>query len=116
MASALHEVRARPLAYPVGSGQADEIALLAGLRAMARQLLGQSDLDAAIRRFERLGFACEVAPRVYGPTHEGWDDTPEPLPATDPSARRALWIGRDRARLADAVACDLAKTDEADRE
>jgi hypothetical protein len=31
-----------------------------------------------------------------------------------PAARQALFVGRDRDRIAEAVACDLAKTDEAD--
>lgn len=107
---------ARPILYPLGSGQAEEIALAAGLRPLIRQLLDSRSLALAQARFEKLGFATGVAPRVYGPTRDGWDDTPDALDIDAPGARRALFIGRDRARIDDAIACDLAKTDEADRD
>lgn len=107
---------ARPIRYPLGSGQAEEIALAAGLRPMIRQLLDRRSLDAARARFDKMGFVTGVAPRVYGATRDGWDDTPDELAVDEDGARRALFVGRDRGRIDDAIGCDLAKTDEADRE
>lgn len=111
---AKREATARPILYPLGSGQAEEIALAAGLRPMIRQLLDAPSLDQARARFERIGFKTSVAPRIYGPTRDGWDDTPEELAAEDKGARRALFVGRDRGAIEEAIACDLAKTDEGD--
>ena len=107
---------ARPILYPLGSGQAEEIALAAGLRPLIRQLLDAPSLDQARARFERIGFKTGVAPRVYGPTRDGWDDTPEELHEDERGARRALFIGRDPKAIEEAIACDLAKTDEGDHE
>ena len=105
----------RPIAYPLGSGQAEEVALSIGLRPLIRQVLQRRDLGVARARFERSGFTCEVAPRVYGPSRDGWDGAKSSLPPDAPGARQALFVGRDRARVEEAVACDVAKTDEADR-
>lgn len=103
------------IGYPLGSGEGEEVALGAGLKPMIRQLLAVDDLDRTRARFEVLGFATEVASRVYGPTHEGWDDTPD-MAAIDPErARRALYVARDRSAIAEAVEADLAKTDDGDR-
>ena len=117
--AAMEEARSaaisRPITYPLGSGQGEEIALAAGLRPMIRQLLDRRSLDMARARFEKIGFVTGVAPRVYGPTRDGWDDTPDELSDEAAGARRALFIGRDRARIDEAIACDLAKTDEGDR-
>lgn len=110
------EVASRAIRYPLGSGQAEELALAAGLRPAIRQLLDAASMERARARFERAGFTTVIAPRVYGPTHDGWDDTPTTLAPEAPGARRALFVGRDRARLDEAAACDLAKTDDADRE
>lgn len=115
LASALREVDARAIDYPLGSGQAEEIALFAGFRPMIRQLLSADDLDRARARFEAMGLVTGVAPRVYGPTHEGWDDTPD-VAAIDPRLRRrALFVGRDEGALEEAMAADESKTDEGDR-
>lgn len=116
VASARAAAAERPIAYPLGSGQAEEVALAAGLRPLIRQLLDARSLESARARFERAGFCTGVAPRVYGPTRNGWDHTPEALSPGDPGARQALFVGRDRARVEQAIACDLAKTDEADVE
>ncbi|MCC6528034.1 MAG: hypothetical protein IT373_35635 [Polyangiaceae bacterium] len=116
VARARREATERPLRYPVGSGQADDVALGAGLRPLLRQLLEAGPLERERRRYERAGYVVAVAPRVYGPTHDGWDHTPDALDPDAPGARRALFVGRERARVEAAVACDLAKTDAADRE
>ena len=106
----------RPIPYPLGSGQAEEVALAGGLRPLVRQLLDAPSLESARARFERAGFLTGVAPRVYGPTRNGWDHTSESLSPDAPGARRALFVGRDRDRIAQAIEADLAKTDEGDRE
>jgi len=108
-------VDARSIAYPLGSGEGEERALAAGLKPMIRQLLSAGDLDRTRARWEARGFVTEVAPRIYGPTHGGWDDTPD-ASAIDPRrARRALFVAKDRAAIAEAVAADLDKTDDGDR-
>jgi hypothetical protein len=109
-------VSERAIVYPLGSGQAEEVALAAGLRPMVRQLLDARSLASARARFERAGLRTGVAERVYGPTRNGWDHTPEALSPGDPGARQALFVGRDPGRIGEAIACDLAKTDEGDRE
>jgi hypothetical protein len=116
MARALGEVAARPIRYPLGSGQADELALRAGLRPLMRELLRPGDLAVAQARYARAGLASEVAERRYAITRDGWDHADRPPADDDPDARRALFVGRDRGRLEAAIAADLAKTDEADRE
>jgi hypothetical protein len=101
--------------YPLGSGEGEEIALGAGLKPMIRQLLAAGDLDRTRARFEALGFVTAIAPRMYGPTHEGWDDTPD-VAAIDPkTSRRALFVARDRSAIEEGIEADLAKTDEGDR-
>jgi hypothetical protein len=116
VAAARDAARERPVVYPLGSGQAEEVALAAGLRPLIRQLLDARTLRQAQARFERAGLSTGVAQRVYGPTRNGWDHTPEALGAGDPGSRQALFVGRDRGRIDQAIACDLAKTDDADRE
>lgn len=116
MNEAIGAATARPITYPLGSGQGEEIALAAGLRPMIRQLLDRRSLEMARARFEKMGLVTGVAPRVYGPTRDGWDDTPDELSEDSKGARRALFIGRDRGRIEEAIACDLAKTDEGDRD
>lgn len=116
MARARADATERPISYPLGSGQGEEFALSGGLRPLIRQLLDARSLEAAQARFEAAGFVTGIAPRAYGPTHDGWDDTPGPLLDEARGARRALFVGRDLRRIDDAIAADLAKTDEADRE
>lgn len=112
IARATRAVQARPIPYPFGSGQGDEIAFRAGLKPMFREMLAVSTLPEARERFARAGFLTEVAPRLYGDTKDGWDDTRADLAPS--AARQALFIGRDRAALLEAVALDLEKSDEAD--
>lgn len=116
LAQALAEIAARPIRYPLGSGQADELSLRAGLRPLMRELLAPRELEVARARYARAGLLSEVAPRVYATTRDGWDHADAPPADDDPRARRALFVGRDRGRIEAAIACDLAKTDEADRE
>lgn len=106
--------RLRSIDYPFGSGQGDEIALRAGLKPMFRELLPVATIAAAVERFNRAGLATAVAPRIYGDTKDGWDDTLASVHAQHPDARQALFVGRDVGALREAVALDQAKTDEAD--
>lgn len=112
----LAEVDARDLTYPFGSGQGDEIALRSGLRPLIRELLTEAEAATARARFEAGGFLCAVASRDYGPTRDGWDYTPDPSALPAGHRRRALFVGRDRGRIDDAIASDLAKSDAGDRE
>lgn len=107
-------VALRTIAYPFGSGQGDEIAFRSGLKPMFRELLSVSEIERARARFEAAGFATEVAERIYGDTKDGWDDTAAGLGEHHPSARRALFVGRDLGALKTAAALDQEKTDEAD--
>jgi hypothetical protein len=117
MASRLRSsTRRRSIPYPLGRGQADEIALRAGFRPLIRELLTAADMPAAVTRFERAGFNCVVAPRVYGPTHDGWDATPQDFDESSPHARRALFIGREAGRARAAAELELVKSADADRE
>lgn len=108
--------RLRPIAYPLGRAQGDELALRAGFRPLIRQLLEVGEIPTVVARFERAGYVCKVAPRVYGPTHDGWDATLHDFDETTPGARRALFIGRDRARADAAAQVELTKSLEADHE
>lgn len=108
LASARREIAARPLTYPLGSGQAEEIALVAGLRPAIRQLLSASDAAAAEARFARLGLVCVAAERPLGPTRGGVTVSP-----TSPDAVRIpLFVGRDRGYLEAACAAEIAQDDE----
>lgn len=113
LARARCDAEARPIAYPLGSGQGDEIGLRAGLRPMMRQLLPEPQLERERARFERLGLRTRVAPRRYARTRDGWDHADDP---GEDGGRLALFVGRDDARLEAAIACDLEKTPDADRE
>ena len=106
---ALDEVRARRLPYPLGSGQAEELALAAGLKPMVRQLLDPHELDGAARRFERAGFLAVVG-REYRRRDDGLYD-----PSSAAGPRVALLVGRDASRLADAQACERDNGDDATR-
>jgi len=105
------EALSRPIYYPFGSGESDEIALLAGLRPLIRQLLSDDEL-ALTSRFAERGCVVERAPLDYVRTSHGWapgDDVPG-------TARRPVFIGRDRGRVLAAIACELDQSNEADLE
>lgn len=107
------QVRARPLPYPIGSGQGSELAVQAGLRPMMRELLAHRDIPAAQRRLEAAGLVCEVAPIVYGTTRDGWL---KQAPAPDGSEDRSpVFVGRDRRALLDAVEAEQSRTEEGAR-
>lgn len=106
---ALAEVRARRLVYPVGSGEAEEIALAAGLKPLVRQLLDQDLVEATRARFEQAGFVVAVANVRYagrgGKRRSfGVDDAPA-------DAQAPVFVGRDRAVAEAAAACELERWD-----
>jgi hypothetical protein len=115
MADARAAAMARPIRYPLGSAQAEELALRAGLKPLIRELLSAADLEREQTRLQAAGFVTGVAPRVYGPTQDGWVISEESM--VEPHlARRALFVGRDRGRIAEAIACQMERTDESDIE
>ncbi len=87
------EARSRPLAYALGSGEADEVALYAGIKPLIRQILPRSQLAAARARFEALGLAVGVAAHRAA------------LPSTEGTV---LFVGRDPRRVDEAVRCEGA--------
>ncbi len=56
----LDEVRARAVRYPLGSGQAEELALFAGLKPALRQLLRREDARRQAEVFRARGLAADV--------------------------------------------------------
>ncbi len=60
--AAAREADERPIPYPLGSGEADTIALLAGDKPLVRQLLDAGSLSRARIRFAELGLVSEAAP------------------------------------------------------
>lgn len=94
--SARLEVASRPLAYPYGSGQAEEIALHLGLKPVVRQLIRSDAIDTARRRFEAQGWLTETGD---GRMNDKRFDA------------QVLHVGRDRARLQASLACDVQGED-----
>jgi hypothetical protein len=93
VAAARAEALARPIAYALGSGEADEVALYAGLKPLIRQVLPVTQLAAARARFEALGLTIGVAEhRVALPSTEG----------------TVLFVGRDPRQVREAVRCEAA--------
>jgi hypothetical protein len=76
----------RPIAYPFGSGHADEVALFAGIKPVLRQLLAEGEVEAARARFTARGYAVEVATHTHN--YPG---------------RCALFAGRDARRVSAAA-------------
>jgi hypothetical protein len=85
------EAAERPIHYPLGSGEAEEVALLAGLKPAIRQLFRPEAIAEARARFTRLGLAVE---EVDGLVHASTSST---------KARFVrgvvLVVGRDPARV-----------------
>ena len=93
LADARVEADARPVEYALGSGEADEVALYAGVKPLIRQVLPGAQLAAARARFEALGLAVgEAEHRVALPSTEG----------------TVLFVGRDPRRVREAVRCEAA--------
>ncbi|MEP7122569.1 MAG: hypothetical protein ABJE95_16725 [Byssovorax sp.] len=91
VAAARAEAVARPIAYALGSGEADEVALYAGLKPLIRQVLPLSQLSAARARFEALGLAIGVSEHRVD------------LRST---AGTVLFVGRDPRHVREAVLCE----------
>jgi hypothetical protein len=98
------ETRARRIAYPLGSGEADILALRAGLKPLVRQLLDRASLDAAVSAFRREGFHVVVSPVRYrgtGRTYECFAAADAPADAEAP-----VFVSRDPAVLDAAASCE----------
>ncbi len=82
---------ARPIEYALGSGEADEVALYAGIKPLVRQVLSPAELPAARARFWQLGLSCgEATHRVALPSTGGV----------------VLFVSRDPRRVQEAVRCE----------
>jgi hypothetical protein len=91
VALARAEADARVIEYVLGSGEADEVALYAGIKPLIRQVLPPPEVAAARRRFEDLGLVVAEADHlVASPSTEG----------------RIIFVGRDPRRVEEAVACE----------
>jgi hypothetical protein len=88
LAAARQSADDRPIHYPFGSGQAEELAVFAGQKPIFRQLLPVGELAAARRRFEAGGL-------VVGDCHTGT--------IACPPGHRVVFVGRDAARVTAAV-------------
>ncbi|APR79809.1 Hypothetical protein A7982_05156 [Minicystis rosea] len=83
----------RPIAYALGSGESDEVALYAGIKPLIRQVLPAAEIAAARARFGALGLhLAEADHRVDLASTQG----------------RVLFVGRDAARVRAAAACEAA--------
>lgn len=96
-AAAAAAAASRPLAYPLGSGQAEELALRAGLKPLVRQLLPPSEVAVARARWERLGLAVVEAPPSLAPAGRG---------TADRGDRRVVYAARDVAVAREAAAVE----------
>jgi hypothetical protein len=91
VARARVEADARVIEYVLGSGEADEVALYAGIKPLVRQVLPPPEVAAARKRFLDLGLVVEEAVhRVASPSTDG----------------RILFVGRDARRVQAAIACE----------
>jgi len=111
--AAREEVQVRRLAYPLGSGQAEEIALGAGIKPLVRQLLDASSLDVALERFRRAGFHVVVPPVRYtgrGRARVTFTDGDAPSGAEAP-----VFVSRERRVAEAAAACEVDDEDEQPR-
>jgi hypothetical protein len=93
------EADARPIAYPLGSGQGEEVALVLGLKPAIRQHLHPASLAATRSRFEQLGLVvAEAECRVHASV------------SSDGGIERvlgaALIVGRDSARVRAIAECE----------
>lgn len=102
---------ARRFSYPLGSGQAEELALSAGLKPVVRQLLRPHEMDAALARIARARLAVRVADKRYLRRGSILFDT------DDPSGVTPVFFGRDAGRVEAAAAAELETSgDEGTRE
>ncbi|WP_236516959.1 DUF483 domain-containing protein [Sandaracinus amylolyticus] len=86
-------VRARPIVYALGSGEADEVALCAGIKPLLRQVVRDADVAATRARFEALGLVVrDAVHRVETASTRG----------------RVLFVGRDARRVEEAVRVEAA--------
>ncbi|MCC6554565.1 MAG: hypothetical protein IT372_16420 [Polyangiaceae bacterium] len=89
--SLLSEIRARPISYPLGSGEAEEVALLGGIKPMIRQRLPAPQARARSVHYRRRGLFTEEIPL---PPREG----------REPSC--LLLVAWSQDRLQEAAACE----------
>lgn len=83
----------RPIAYALGSGESDEVALHAGIKPLIRQVIPPEQVSSTRARFEALGLCVAEAEHRLSQAS---------------TAGRVLFVGRDPARVRAAVGCELA--------
>jgi hypothetical protein len=93
------EVQQPAVRYTMGSGQADEVALLAGLKPVLRQLLSPADAARARARFEGLGLAVEEISTAGTKSAR--------IGSTESSHLRTVFVSRDLSRVREAAALEL---------
>ena len=84
----------RPIAYALGSGESDEVALYAGIKPLLRQIVAPAMIKPTRQRFAALGLAVEEAEHLVA------------LPSTQ---GRVLFVARDWDRARAAAACEAAE-------
>ena len=89
-------VAARTIDYPYGTGQAEEVALAAGLKPIVRQQLPAHAVDAARARFEAQGYLTRVGAGRMADTR---------------SPGQVLHVGRDATALQESLALDTVADD-----
>jgi hypothetical protein len=105
------ETSHRCIAYPLGSGQAEELALVAGLRPMLRQRLRPAELELTRSIAERFRLHVKIAPGLYGEGRDGRDEQVDADSDASERAFRTVLIGRDPARVERAMACEVERDD-----
>ncbi len=111
VASFRREATHRCIQYPFGSGQAEEFALLAGLRPLIRQRLRSAELQATRALAERYRLRVAIAPRLFTAGSEGRDEEVEQEAVSGDDVFRTVLIGRDPAQVTRAVDCEADRDD-----
>jgi hypothetical protein len=86
------DASALAIAYPVGSGAAEQIAFFAGFKPLMRQLLRPDDFARTRQRYIDLGLVVEHADHL--------------IPAGPEAVGQVLFVGRDAERVRAAVRCE----------
>ncbi len=92
LAAALAEAKRRPIAYALGTGEAEEVALFRGLKPVLRQSHPDETIEAAKARFRAMGFTV----RTVAPA-ESMVGMPQWL----------LFAGKERDRVIAAARCEV---------
>jgi hypothetical protein len=106
----LQEVRRRRTPYPLGSGEAEEIALRAGIKPLVRQTLNASAVDAAAERYRREGLCVAVAPVRYA--HRAGARRSFAVGDAPPDSQAPVFVSRSPEVAQAAADCEVADRDD----